>query len=231
MALFSKFFGLVATPTGAPILGLVYATIGLVFAILCFGRFTQLRLGQRHSPLLEREQLSRIMPHAALDLTLPWAIVSLLLLATGVYGYWGTTKVNFLAMNMFSLAMSLLIGKGNIWHKRQFVSASWGFLLMYLCWAIVYIAVENTHIEKVNRDCEERNPDWDDGRCEESRQSTVTIATVFVTIGMVLGIYFTLVVSRWVSGLEWEAHLEEEQRLEKWRRGELEKPHDTIIDL
>ncbi|KAK5798921.1 hypothetical protein F5H01DRAFT_358614 [Linnemannia elongata] len=152
------------------------------------------------------------MPHAALDLTLPWAIVTLLLLVTGVYGYWGTTK-------------------GSIWHKRQFVSASWGFLLMYLCWAIVYIAVENTHIEKVNRDCEERNPDWDDGRCEESRQSTVTIATVFVTIGMVLGIYFTLVVSRWVSGLEWEAHLEEEERLEKWRRGELEKPHDTIIDL
>lgn len=38
MALFSKFFGLVATPTGAPILGLVYAVIGLVFAILCFGR-------------------------------------------------------------------------------------------------------------------------------------------------------------------------------------------------
>ncbi|KAH7049819.1 hypothetical protein BKA57DRAFT_529120 [Linnemannia elongata] len=192
MALFSKFFGLVVTPTGAPILGLVYAAIGLVFAILCFGRW--------------------IMPHAALDLTLPWAIVSLLLLVTGVYGYWGTTK-------------------GSIWHKRQFVSASWGFLLMYLCWAIVYIAVENTHIEKVNRDCEERNPDWDDGRCEESRQSTVTIATVFVTIGMVLGIYFTLVVSRWVSGLEWEAHLEEEERLEKWRRGELEKPHDTIIDL
>ncbi|KAF8926771.1 hypothetical protein BGZ47_002536 [Haplosporangium gracile] len=152
------------------------------------------------------------MPHAALDLTLPWAIVSLLLLATGAYGYWGTTK-------------------GSNWHKRQFVSASWGFLLMYLCWAIVYIAVENNHIEKVNRDCEERNPDWDDGQCEESRQSTVTIATVFVTIGMVLGIYFTLVLSRWVSGLEWEAHLEEEQRLEKWRRGELENPHDTIVDL
>lgn len=53
------------------------------------------------------------MPHAALDLTLPWAIVTLLLLVTGVYGYWGTTKVNFLAMDMFSLAMSLLIGKVN----------------------------------------------------------------------------------------------------------------------
>ncbi|KAG0285347.1 hypothetical protein BGZ96_010379 [Linnemannia gamsii] len=189
MALFSKFFGLVAAPTGAPILGLVYAIIGFVFAILCFGRW--------------------IMPHAALDLTLPWAIVCLLLFATGAYGYWGATK-------------------GSNWHKRQFVSASWGFLLMYLCWAIVYIAVENNHVVKVNGDCEERNPEWDDGQCEASRQSTVTIATVFVTLGMVLGIYFTLVVSRWVSGLEWEAHLEEEQRLEKWRRGQLD-PHDTIV--
>ncbi|KAF9910577.1 hypothetical protein EC991_006136 [Linnemannia zychae] len=192
MGFFDKFFGVVAAPTGAPILGLAYAAIGAIFTVLCFGRW--------------------IMPHAALDLTLPWAIVSLLLLATGAYGYWGTTK-------------------GCIWHKRQFVSASWGFLLMYLCWAIVYIAVENNHIAKVNNDCEKLNPDWDDGECELSRQSTVTIATVFVTVGMILGIYFTLVVSRWVSGLEWEAHLEEEQRLEKWRSGQLENPHDTIVDL
>ncbi|KAF9088624.1 hypothetical protein BGX29_000171 [Mortierella sp. GBA35] len=102
---------------------------------------------------------------------------------------------------------------------------------MFLCWAVVYIAVENNHIEKVNGDCEKRNPEWDEGACEESRKSTVTIATVLVTVGMVLGIYFTLVLSRWVSGLEWEAHLEEEERLEKWRNGQIDNPKDTIVDL
>ncbi|KAF9924750.1 hypothetical protein FBU30_005353 [Linnemannia zychae] len=190
MGLFEKFFGVIAAPTGTPILSSIYAVIGGIFTVLCFGRW--------------------IMPHAALDLTLPWAIVSLLLFITGVYGYWGTTK-------------------GSIWHKRQFVSASWGFLLMLLCWAIVYIAVENNHIEKVNNDCMERNPDWNDYKCEESRASTVTIATVLVSVGLVFGIYFTLVVSRWVSGLEWEAHLEKEERLEKRRRGQIDNPQDTII--
>ncbi|KAI7816869.1 hypothetical protein BC939DRAFT_28722 [Gamsiella multidivaricata] len=38
MRIFDKFFGVVAPATGAPILAGLYAIVGLVFAILCFGR-------------------------------------------------------------------------------------------------------------------------------------------------------------------------------------------------
>ncbi|KAF9186771.1 hypothetical protein BGZ51_000847 [Haplosporangium sp. Z 767] len=183
MGLFDKFFGVVPPSAGTPVLAGLYALIGLAFTILSFGRW--------------------IMPHAELDLSLPWAIVSLLLLATGAYGVWATTK-------------------GSTWHHRQFVSASWGFLLMFLCWAIVYIAVEDHHIEKVNKGCAELNPDWAEGECDSKRKKAVTLATALVTVGMVLGFYFTLVVSKWVSGLEWEEHLEEERRLDQWRSGHAE---------
>ncbi|KAF9163886.1 hypothetical protein DFQ27_001372 [Actinomortierella ambigua] len=183
---FEKFFGCVAPRTGAVALSIFYTIVGFVFAILSFGRW--------------------IMPHAELDLSLPWAVVCLLLLATGLYGYWGVTR-------------------GSTWHKRQFVSCSWGFLLMFLCWAIVYIAVEDTHVDKVNTGCMDINPDWTLEECDSSRKRAATIATVMVTIGMLIGIYFTLVLSSWVSGIEWAEHLEAEKQLDDWRNGHGEQPH------
>ncbi|KAG0209484.1 hypothetical protein BGX31_002083, partial [Mortierella sp. GBA43] len=113
-----------------------------------------------------------------------------------------------------------------------FVSASWGFLLMFLCWAIVYIAVEDHHVVKVNNGCYQRNPDWkfppkfpDVDECDDRRKLAVKIATALTTIGMFLGFYFTLVLSKWVSGLEWEEHLEKERRLEQWRSGHGANPN------
>lgn len=35
-----------------------------------------------------------IMPHAETDLAIPWAIVCLLLMITGAYGLWASTKVS-----------------------------------------------------------------------------------------------------------------------------------------
>ncbi|KAG0040583.1 hypothetical protein BGZ82_001038 [Podila clonocystis] len=186
MKIFDKFFGLVKPATGAPILAAFYAIVGLVFMILCFGRW--------------------IMPHAETDLAIPWAIVCILLLITGVYGFWAVTR-------------------GNTWHHRQFVSASWGFLLMFLCWAIVYIAVEMHHIDKVNTGCMGRNPTWTLQKCDSSRKRAALIAIILTVIGMVLGIYCTLVLSKWVSAIEWEEHLDEERRLEEWRNGHGENPH------
>lgn len=34
-----------------------------------------------------------IMPHAETDLAIPWAVVCILLLITGLYGVWACTKV------------------------------------------------------------------------------------------------------------------------------------------
>ncbi|KAF9954541.1 hypothetical protein BGZ65_003952 [Modicella reniformis] len=164
MGLFDKFFGVVEPGKAAPVLAFLYAVIGLVFMILSFGRW--------------------IMPHAETDLAIPWAVVCLLLMFTGVYGVWANTK-------------------GNTWHHRQFVSASWGFLLMFLCWSIVYIAVEENHVDKT---------------------ASIT-AIILVVIGMIFGTYFTLVLSNWVSKIEWEEHLEMEKRLELWRSGKGENPN------
>ncbi|KAF8930534.1 hypothetical protein BGZ58_008189 [Dissophora ornata] len=156
-----------------------------------------------------------IMPHAETDLAIPWAIVCLLLFFTGAYGFWATTRAS-------------------TWHRRQFVSFSWGFLLMFLCWAIVYIAVEEHHVEKVNNGCMELNPTWGLEKCDDRRKTASTIAIALVTVAMVFGFYFTLVVSRWVSGIEWEEHLEEERGLEQWRNGHGENPHlksDFVVDV
>ncbi|GJJ74615.1 hypothetical protein EMPS_06973 [Entomortierella parvispora] len=180
MGLFNKFFGVIEPYTGAPVLAAIYAILGLVFMILSAGRW--------------------IMPHAESDLSIPWAVVCFLLLLTGVYGYWATTR-------------------GSTWHHRQFVSASWGFLLMFLCWAIVYIAVEDHHVEKVNDGCMAHNPSWGLKKCDDRRKTASLIATILVTIGMVLGFYLTLVVSKWVTAIEWAEHLEEERRLEEYRSG------------
>ncbi|KAF9965149.1 hypothetical protein BGZ70_005329 [Mortierella alpina] len=153
-----------------------------------------------------------IMPHAETDLAIPWAVVCILLFFTGAYGFWATTK-------------------GSTWHHRQFVSASWGFILMYLCWAIVYIAVENHHVEKVNRGCIELTG-WDETKCDDRRKTAVTVATALTTIAMILGFYFTLVLSKWVSSIEWEEHLEEERRLEQWRSGHGEKPgQEHVVEI
>ncbi|KAI7816870.1 hypothetical protein BC939DRAFT_28767 [Gamsiella multidivaricata] len=152
------------------------------------------------------------MPHAETDLAIPWAVICLLLLVTGAYGLHATLK-------------------GSTWHRRQFVSFSWGFLLMFLCWAIVYIAVEEHHVEKVNKGCEERNPSWGEGVCDSRRKKAATIATALVTVGAILGFYFTLVLSKWVGGLEWEEHLEKERRLEQWRNGHGEKPEDVVVNV
>ncbi|KAG0203244.1 hypothetical protein BGX28_004426 [Mortierella sp. GBA30] len=192
MGAFDKFFGVVQPSTGAPILAGFYAIVGLVFTILSFGRW--------------------IMPHAETDIALPWAIVCLLLLSTGAYGLWATTK-------------------GNTWHHRQFVSASWGFLLMYLCWAIVYIAVEEHHVSKVNKGCMDRTG-WTEQECDDRRKKASVIAIALVTVSMTIGFYFTLVLSKWVSGLEWEEHLEEERRLEAWRSGHGEKSgKEHVVDV
>ncbi|KAF9578559.1 hypothetical protein BGW38_005578 [Lunasporangiospora selenospora] len=151
------------------------------------------------------------MPHADIDLSLPWAIVSLLLAFTGFYGLWGSSK-------------------GSTWHKRQFVSASWGFLLMFLCWAVVYIAVEDHHAERVNGECVDRNKDnaWTLTECDDRRKKAVVVASVLVSIAMVIGIYFTLVLSKWVTSVEWEEHLERERRLDQWRSGHAEKETDVV---
>ncbi|KAG0196298.1 hypothetical protein BGX28_010310 [Mortierella sp. GBA30] len=186
MGMFDKFFGSISPAKFAPILAVIYFLIGLVFMILCFGRW--------------------IMPHAETDLAIPWAIICILLMLTGAYGYWACTR-------------------GNTWHRRQFVSASWGFFLMFLCWGIVYIAVEEHHVEKVNNGCMARNPDWSLTKCNDRRETAALVAIVLVTIGMLLGIYFTLVLSRWVSSIEWAEHLEEEKRLADWRAGKGENPH------
>ncbi|KAF9586274.1 hypothetical protein BGW38_007555 [Lunasporangiospora selenospora] len=130
----------------------------------------------------------------------------MLLFLTGSYGFWAVTK-------------------GNLWHHRQFVSASWGFILMFLCWSIVYIAVEKNHVEKVNNGCLDRNKDWTYQQCDDRRKTATLSAIILVTIGSLLSIYFTLVVSRWISRLEWEEHLENERRLEQWRSGHGENPH------
>ncbi|KAF9950758.1 hypothetical protein BGZ65_006395 [Modicella reniformis] len=155
-----------------------------------------------------------IMPHAETDLAVPWGVVCILLFLTGAYGLYATTK-------------------GNTWHHRQFVSASWGFLLMFLCWAIVYIAVEENHVVKVNRGCIELT-DWEESKCDDRRKMAVTIAIALVTVGMVIGFYVTLVLNKWVSGLEWEEHLERERRLEQWRSGHGtnpdEKEHVVNVD-
>ncbi|KAG0052633.1 hypothetical protein BGZ83_002349 [Gryganskiella cystojenkinii] len=184
--MFDGFFGVIDPATFAPILAIIYFVIGLVFMILSFGRW--------------------IMPHAETDLAIPWAIVCLLLMVTGAYGYWACIK-------------------GNTWHHRQFVSACWGFILMFLCWSIVYIAVELHHIDKVNTGCMRRNPSWGLDRCNSRRKTAALVAIILVTIGLILGIYFTLVLSRWVSKIEWEERLENERRLEEWRNGHGENPH------
>ncbi|KAF9432206.1 hypothetical protein BGZ76_011129 [Entomortierella beljakovae] len=147
-----------------------------------------------------------IMPHAETDLFVPWAIVCLLLFVTGVFGVYATTK-------------------GTTWHNRQFVSFSWGFLLMFLCWAVVYIVVEKQRLGKDGDDCTEM--------CDEDRKKAGTIATALVTVGMVFGLYFTLVLSKWVGGLEWEEHLEKERRLDQWRSGHGENPNvkDVVVEV
>ncbi|KAK5822323.1 hypothetical protein F5H01DRAFT_376741 [Linnemannia elongata] len=186
MGIFDKFFGFIDPKTFAPILAGFYALVGFVFMILSFGRW--------------------IMPHAENDLSIPWGVICILLLITGVYGVWATTK-------------------GSTWHHRQFVSASWGFFLMLLCWGVVYIAVEIHHKEKVNTGCLKRNPTWSLQKCDDRRNTASIIAIVLVTFGMLFGFYFTLVLSRWVSSIEWAEHLEEEKRLADWRAGKAENPH------
>ncbi|KAK3830455.1 MAG: hypothetical protein JOS17DRAFT_160998 [Linnemannia elongata] len=146
------------------------------------------------------------MPHAENDLWIPWGVICILLMITGVYGVWATTK-------------------GSTWHHRQFVSASWGFFLMLLCWGVVYIAVEVNQQEKVNAGCLRLNPDWTLQECDDRRKTASIIAIVLVTIGLLFGFYFTLVLSRWVGSIEWAEHLEEEKRLADWRAGKAENPH------
>ncbi|KAF9308013.1 hypothetical protein BG003_011749 [Podila horticola] len=148
-----------------------------------------------------------IMPHAEADLSIPWGVLSLLLFVTGVYGYWAVTR-------------------GNTWHHRQFVSASWGFLLMLLCWAVVYIAVEGHDVEKVNSGCVALS-DWTVRVCDDYRKKAVVVSSVMTTISMVLGVYLTLVVSRWVTALELNDYQEEERRLEEWRNGQGENPNSV----
>ncbi|KAF9931738.1 hypothetical protein FBU30_009662 [Linnemannia zychae] len=147
-----------------------------------------------------------IMPHAENDLSIPWGVICILLMLTGAYGMWASVK-------------------GNTWHHRQFVSASWGFYLMFLCWGIVYIAVEVHHKDKVNTGCLNRNKSWTLEQCNSRRMTAANVATGLVTVAMVLGIYFTLVLNHWVSGIEWAEYLEEEKRLADWRAGKIDKPH------
>lgn len=102
---------------------------------------------------------------------------------------------------------------------------------MFLCWAIVYIAVENHHVAKVNAGCIELTG-WDEKKCDDRRKTAVTVATALTTIAMILGFYVTLVLSKWVSSLEWEEHLEEERRLEQWRSGHAEKPgQEHVVEI
>ncbi|KAG0200442.1 hypothetical protein BGX33_010994 [Mortierella sp. NVP41] len=180
MGIFDKFFGFINPKTFAPILAGFYFLVGFVFMILSFGGW--------------------IMPHAEKDLSIPWAVICILLMITGAYGVWATTK---------------------------FVSVCWGFFLMLLCWGIVYIAVEVHQIDKVNNGCLARNQDngWDLNMCDSRRKTAAIVAIALVTIGMVFGVYFTLVLNRWVSGIEWAEHLDEEKRLADWRAGKAENPH------
>jgi predicted membrane protein len=96
---------------------------------------------------------------------------------------------------------------------------------MLLCWGVVYIAVETHHQDKVNTGCMKLNPDWTLQQCDDRRNTAAIIAIVLVTVGMLFGIYFTLVLSRWVSSIEWAEHLDEEKRLADWRAGKAENPH------
>lgn len=96
---------------------------------------------------------------------------------------------------------------------------------MFLCWAIVYIAVEEHHIDKVNTGCITRNPSWTLQECDARRQRGALVAIIMTVIGMLFGIYCTLVLNKWVSAIEWEEHLDEERRLEDWRNGKGENPH------
>ncbi|KAF9336398.1 hypothetical protein BG006_008805 [Podila minutissima] len=147
-----------------------------------------------------------IMPHAEAGLSIPWGIISLLLSVTGAYGYQSNSH-------------------GNTWHHRHVVSASWGFLLMLLCWAIVYIAVEEHHVDKINTSCMNSNSDWTLQKCDDYRKKAAMVTYIMTTIGMVLGLYLTLVLSRWVTALEWSEHLGKERRLEEWRNGHGENPN------
>ncbi|KAG0306675.1 hypothetical protein BGZ98_001930, partial [Dissophora globulifera] len=114
---------------------------------------------------------------------------------------------------------------GSTWHHRQFVSASWGFFLMFLCWGVVYIAVERNHADKVNTGCMQRNPSWDLQKCDDRRKMASLVAIVLVSLGMIFGLYFTVEMSRWVSSIEWREHLEQEQRLANWRAGKGDNPN------
>ncbi|KAI1316830.1 hypothetical protein EDD11_009408 [Mortierella claussenii] len=96
---------------------------------------------------------------------------------------------------------------------------------MFLCWSVVYIAVEKHHADKVDRGCTQRNPDWSLEQCDNRRKTASLVAIILVTIGVFLGIYFTLVLSRWVTSIEWAEHLEEDRKLADWRAGKAENPH------
>jgi len=96
---------------------------------------------------------------------------------------------------------------------------------MLLCWGVVYIAVEIHHREKVNTGCMNRNKDWSLQKCDDRRKTAATVAIALVTIGIFFGFYFTLVLGRWVSSIEWADHLDEEKRLADWRAGKAENPH------
>lgn len=95
---------------------------------------------------------------------------------------------------------------------------------MLLCWAVVYVAVEDHHIEKVNNGCVAING-WTIKMCDDYRKKAIVVSSVMTTISLLLGIYFTLVVSRWVSALESDDQQEEERRLEEWRNGHGENPN------
>jgi hypothetical protein len=85
--------------------------------------------------------------------------------------------------------------------------------------------VERHHIDKVNTGCMRRNPSWSLTKCDDRRKTSSLVAIILVTLGLLLGIYFTLVLNRWVSKIEWEEHLENERKLEQWRNGHGENPH------
>lgn len=97
---------------------------------------------------------------------------------------------------------------------------------MLLCWAVVYIAVEGHDVEKVNSGCVALS-DWTVRVCDDYRKKAVVVSSVMTTISMVLGVYLTLVVSRWVTALELNDYQEEERRLEEWRNGQGENPNSV----
>lgn len=153
------------------------------------------------------------MPHAEAGLSIPWGVISFLLSVTGAYGYWAVTRVMLMVFGseslscpnytswqlIFDITCPSNLKQGNTWHHRQFVSASWGFLLMLLCWAIVYIAVEEYHVDKVNTGCMNSNPSWTLQKCDVYRKKAAMVSSIMTTIGMVLSLYLTLVLSRWVT--------------------------------